>query len=41
MTPSTGPSAGVFFERPPIERIELLSELFSDAAALGRADAAL
>ncbi|HEY6556524.1 MAG TPA: UvrD-helicase domain-containing protein [Polyangiaceae bacterium] len=28
MTPGTGPSHGVFFERPPIARIEHLSSLF-------------
>jgi exodeoxyribonuclease V beta subunit len=33
MAPSTGPERGVFFERPPLPRIERLSTLFSDPGA--------
>jgi exodeoxyribonuclease V beta subunit len=34
MTPESGPDTGVFFERPPLERIELLSLLFDDPSGL-------
>lgn len=37
MTPETGPDNGVFFERPPFERIELLSAAFSDPAGIEEA----
>ena len=33
MAPSTGPERGVFFERPPLARIQRLSTLFGDPAA--------
>jgi exodeoxyribonuclease V beta subunit len=33
MDPASGPDYGIFFERPPRERIERLSALFADPAA--------
>ncbi|HMJ12805.1 MAG TPA: 3'-5' exonuclease, partial [Polyangiaceae bacterium] len=35
MTPSSGPASGVFFERPPLARIERLSSLFGGSAGVG------